>query len=547
MEDSTNLSSLVDSLNAFEKSLLCFAITGYSLDLRSSPGNEMPVVRAETIIRLLTSPLTLLDEYPVAVRIRGASISGDLNLGGRELICPLDLVDCHIARPVILTKATGPNISFRGSHLRGLYANFVHIEGTLNIGNGFRCSGPVKLFAADLGELEAGSGFFDCPYGLAVNGDYMKVRSFASFERAVLRGTLRMLGAKISGQLDCSETEITAPQGESSIELDSAKIDGGVFFQSARLHGGVWMVGLEVSGELSFQNSWIDNPKQYAMDASSARLKNVNFADDLIEGEVKIVGSRLSSLDCYGSTLRGPKVASLDLDSTVIEGAFHAMFAEIEGSLDLTNTSIAVFRDTQSSWPNEAKLIGARYERIEGDEEVVGADRKSRIARLNWLKLDDSYHPQKYSAVAQAYKNVGQDSLARRVLMAGEHERRVFEKWHIQWFVMWVWSKTLSSLVGYGYAPSRAVWWLLALIGVGSVSTGYAHEVGGILRQPLETLEFNSVRYTVDLLFPVAGLPDSDAFLSVGIASWLTFGLSIARWFLAAVVVAGLSGLLQRK
>jgi hypothetical protein len=61
-----------------------------------------------------------------------------------------------------------------------------------------------------------------------------------------------------------------------------------------------------------------------------------------------------------------------------------------------------------------------------------------------------------------------------------------------------------------------------------------------------EQPEFNSARYTLDLLLPVANLKQRDAFVPHGYAAWWVFGLSLAGWLLAAVVVAGLTGVFKR-
>ncbi|MEJ1230719.1 MAG: hypothetical protein WDM88_09180 [Galbitalea sp.] len=79
------------------------------------------------------------------------------------------------------------------------------------------------------------------------------------------------------------------------------------------------------------------------------------------------------------------------------------------------------------------------------------------------------------------------------------------------------------------------------------IPSHHPRQTGRVDQRVTQThVDFNSVRYTVSLLFPVANLPDSQAFTTHGPADWLAFFLSVAGWFLAAVVVAALTGLLQR-
>jgi hypothetical protein len=50
----------------------------------------------------------------------------------------------------------------------------------------------------------------------------------------------------------------------------------------------------------------------------------------------------------------------------------------------------------------------------------------------------------------------------------------------------------------------------------------------------------------LDLLLPVANLKQRDAFVPHHYAAWWSFSLTFAGWFLAAVLVAGLSGVFKR-
>ena len=58
---------------------------------------------------------------------------------------------------------------------------------------------------------------------------------------------------------------------------------------------------------------------------------------------------------------------------------------------------------------------------------------------------------------------------------------------------------------------------------------------------------FHAIPYTLDLLLPVANLKQRDAFIPDGYAYWWTLGLTLTGWLLAAVVVAGLSGIFKRE
>ena len=58
--------------------------------------------------------------------------------------------------------------------------------------------------------------------------------------------------------------------------------------------------------------------------------------------------------------------------------------------------------------------------------------------------------------------------------------------------------------------------------------------------------DFHSFRYTMDLLLPVVNFKQRDSFVAEGWAAWASFGFTFAGWLLAAIVVAGLSGVFKR-
>jgi hypothetical protein len=57
---------------------------------------------------------------------------------------------------------------------------------------------------------------------------------------------------------------------------------------------------------------------------------------------------------------------------------------------------------------------------------------------------------------------------------------------------------------------------------------------------------YGARRYATDLLLPVANFKQRDAFIASEWAVWFSCGFVFAGWLLAAVVVAGLSGVFKR-
>jgi hypothetical protein len=263
------------------------------------------------------------------------------------------------------------------------------------------------------------------------------------------------------------------------------------------------------------------------------------LVNTVVRGSIKARASKIGSLDCTGLKVSGQQANSLDLDSSHIEGTFHATFASLDSALDVTNARVDEYRDLPQSWPAQLRLGGLRFRMIAGQ----GTDVRSR---LRWITRDDVFHFDAYQQIADSYIHTGDERAARRTLIAGQRARRnVTPGWRRP--VIQAWSALLRWLIGYGYEPSRAIAWLAGLIIGGSLlSTAAHHHHLIVAKTPTSGQTFNAWRYTVDLLFPVASLHVADNFTVMGAASWLAFSLSLSGWFLAAVVVAGLTGVFRK-
>jgi hypothetical protein len=198
-------------------------------------------------------------------------------------------------------------------------------------------------------------------------------------------------------------------------------------------------------------------------------------------------------------------------------------------------------------WEQESlsvQLSGFVYETIEGkDAEGHEFTAKERL-RL-WLPKGDKYSPQPYEQLAGVYRREGNEE-ARTVAIGKQRARREA----VQGWARWpsrAWSALLRWTIGYGYRPALALIPLIVLLVAGTVifAVAHPHQLHPA-KTGLEQPGFNSFRYTLDLLLPVANFKQRDTFVASGWAAWLSFGFTFAGWLLAAVVVAGLGGVFRR-
>jgi hypothetical protein len=90
-----------------------------------------------------------------------------------------------------------------------------------------------------------------------------------------------------------------------------------------------------------------------------------------------------------------------------------------------------------------------------------------------------------------------------------------------------------DTTVGYGYRPTRAMAWLLALLLAGTVIYGLHHPRPV---EPGKAPDFNVLIYTLDLLLPIIDFGQEKAFNPHSAYQWLAYLLIAAGWILATTV-----------
>jgi hypothetical protein len=125
------------------------------------------------------------------------------------------------------------------------------------------------------------------------------------------------------------------------------------------------------------------------------------------------------------------------------------------------------------------------------------------------------------------------------VQLARQRRHRATWSWSAK-----LWGHVQDATVGYGYRPTRAMAWLLALLLAGTVIYGlhHPHPV-----EPGKTPDFNAFVYTLDLLLPIIDFGQEKAFNSHGAYQWFAYLLIAAGWILATTVVAGITRAVNRQ
>ncbi|MEU6058457.1 membrane-associated oxidoreductase [Streptomyces sp. NPDC047097] len=468
---------------------------GESVDFRAA-GDEPPApgddwgaertVRASVLRALLVKAPREEGEI-AALAVTGARITGALELRHAVIEAPVRLSDCHFDDVPDLYAAQLRELDLSRSVLPGLTSGALRVEGVVRM-TGCRVRGPARLG-----------------------------------------------GARISGALFLEGAEFSAPgASEPALQLNQMAIGEDLWAPGMRVDGQLRLTGAAVAGRVNLQDAELENLGGIALDAQNLQVEaHVRARCVRVRGRVELRGSRIPGrLDLLHARLSHPGDTALRASSAVIGELWLRGGDRIEGALSLRRSQIEILTVEPEMLPDQVYLGNLTY--------TVLAPHEPAARRLPMLDRDgERYEPHAYEQLTAAYRHIGDDDAARLVQLAKQRRRRATLTWYGR-----LWGYVQDAAVGYGFRPLRAVAWLLSLLAVGSIAYGLEHP------RPVkadEAPDFNPVFYTLDLLLPVIGFGQEQAFAPAGWHQWLSYALIITGWILATTVAAGVTRSISRQ
>ncbi|KUF13328.1 hypothetical protein [Streptomyces silvensis] len=437
---------------------------------------------------------------------------------------------------------------------------------------GARVTGLVDLITARTGgQLNCTSGVFDNSsstdehqialraYGIVVaDSVFLRADPGGKGGRFEAHGEVVLRNAQIGGDLDCTGGGFRHAGGRAVdaygmvctgtvLCRDGFAADGEVMLHGARIGG-----NLQCNGG-TFRTGRAD---RLALDAQRVAVDgNVNLRDKFdARGGVSLLNARVGGdLSCKGGRfLRSPQGKyALRLLGADVTRRVRFLPTDLDGTVDLRMAKVGGWQDTPRSWDRAGRPGRAAHVRLNGFTytSIQGMTTERRLA---WLaRDDDGFAPQPYRQLADVHQREGDERGARQVRVAAQLRRR--ERPHglldrVQWPFRMAWTGVLWATMGFGYWPWRILLPIGGLYSFGCWWFARAEARGQILRSRTVggDLDFHSARYTADLLIPGAGLGERSRFYAVGDAATCASVYTLAGWALAAMLIAGLTGVFKR-
>jgi hypothetical protein len=475
--------SLADftKLNDAEKEVIAAAREGRTAFF----GNKIPETDEEKKMRTIRAGLVRFlalggdDTTPVHERgvwIQGALVDGLLDFHACKLAGDFALWNCELAETLYLQGARASSINLADSRCQDIVADRVKISGGLFLCGKFVALGEVRLLGAEIvGNLDCSGGRFEGRdnIGDALSCDGIRVGGVVFLHDVfTIKGAVRLVRAEIRVNLECDRSRFEGRDNhERALNCDGIQVDGAVFLRDNFVSiGAISMCGATIGAEV---NSGGGN---FGVAAEQAT-------------EILDSGSHRGSVDQL------PKSLSLDLSRATVKGTLWlgglSKDAKFYGGVDLTSAKVdrivdAVTKSTKhrelnpslagaSDNPTFLHLDGLTYDRFGESTDLTAPARSAflRLQRENDLGKD--FKPQPWMQMIKVLRESGHTEAAREVAIEFEKQRRRAGK--VPGLAVPL-HYIYGLLVGYGHRPMKLVGIMLFVWSISAILYQWAAENG---------------------------------------------------------------------
>lgn len=289
-----------------EKKLWSAFRSGQQVDLRPDgkagrggrPAAGRAAVRAEAITAMLRAGDG--PGHGARLTLRGARITGPLDLSYARIDHPITLRDCVFDQPIVATEARLSALTLDGSRFPGFEAPNLEIDGDLGLSH-VSASRTVHLTGAHLhrnlrlrgARLRHGENQDD-----ALAADHLVVEGTVACDggfEAV--GTVTLAGARVNGAVRLEGATI-APGGGGSVAFDGDAMMVGHDFNARGLaaSGEVTLVDARIASTLEFQGATLVNRDDVALRLDRAEVSSSLYCCDdfTATGDIQAIGTHVN-------------------------------------------------------------------------------------------------------------------------------------------------------------------------------------------------------------------------------------------------------------
>lgn len=253
-------------------------------------------VRAEVIRALLLGTSEPGSGYVPGVRLRGARVSGRLDLTGATIAWPLTCEHCYFDEEIVLAESSVRAVRIVDSRFPVFNGVRMRADGIISLQG---CSGVAAVLldqARITGEVcLQGAAIGSDASALAVSADGLSVDGEVNCAGLVTRGAVSMQGLHVTGFLDLSDAHVHRP-GPLALALGDASIGGRLIGHRLQVDGETLLHDTTVT-RAELMGARLENPGGLALSGGGLTVTGGMFCTRgfTAHGRISLVGARLGA------------------------------------------------------------------------------------------------------------------------------------------------------------------------------------------------------------------------------------------------------------
>ena len=287
-------------------------------------------LKADRIAWLCTDPqASALVSYR-GIQVKGARIDGELDLLFAKIPFPLVFEKSAFPGQIIRSQAKVCALFLSGTHTGSIFADGVKVEGDVFLRDGFKAEGEVRLLSAKIGgNLDCENGQFINPGRKALNAGGMNVKGSILLRNGFkAKGTVSLETATIDGSLECDNGRFINPK-DAALTADGLDVGRNVFLNDGfEAKGEVRLSGATIGGQLDCSGGQFINKNKEgrALSTDDMNVQGSIFLSNgfKAEGSVCLLGATIGGhLECENGQLMNPGGDALSADRLKVESCVH--------------------------------------------------------------------------------------------------------------------------------------------------------------------------------------------------------------------------------
>ncbi|WP_186400975.1 hypothetical protein [Stappia sp. P2PMeth1] len=577
-------------------------------------------IRADLLRYLILGGCEAFRTHERGVQVKGAWIDGNLDLAFATARGATVLRNCGFPDGIEADQAALQRLDLEGSRLKGLSANGCQVTGDVWL-DGVETSASVLLAGATIGgQLACEGAKLVGGDGKALNAQGSRITSDVFLSGLTSKGEVSFSGARIGGQLGCDVATLDGGGGM-ALNAQGAQIADDVFLNGLTSKGEVSFCGARIGGQLSCEGAKLVGRGGKALNAQRLRVERGFFWRGVgsVTGAVDLVSAHVS--DLVDDLESWEKVDSLRLVGLTYDNLHGPLDEEMRLAwLRKGAKPNGVFHP--QPYQQLAKVLRGSGHRAEAQAVLIAMERERRRAARSWRRREIHYRRDVRRLSRERSQTAlevieqpahGAAALSRTLAPAFNlrHKDRPLEPgtsayerelarldFRNRLLAANTVARTAGALLqlrnalfnlvaGYGHAPMRSIWTLLAMVAVMAglsfatwnagdfapnsdvvlVSEGWteianapdgldinAAAIWSSATGPGRDYEsFNALFYAVDVVLPLVEIGQEAAWAPSPARGWLGWFAHHAQkvfvilgWIVAAIFAGAVTGIIRR-